>query len=180
MTGADEVSAFASFFSDPLVASAARGVLGGTAVQHRRVYQVRDHIGPTGAFETFFHMDTWKRRLKAFLFLTDVTVDNAPFEYLLGSHRGAWRWAAERDLYARFETDAQSFIADEVSQFLGCYWPHQIEELSRSFALRRLTCTVPAGTLIIFDARGLHRVLPLNSGHRQILSSYWIAGGQHI
>lgn len=167
------------FFACDLITDTMRQVLGPAAVMHRSTVQYRIVEGHTGAFEHFFHIDTWRPRYKAFLYLVDVTEDNGPFTYIPRTHYGAWRRSYERDIARVFQAGPDGYIHDDASAYVGCLWPHEQAALSVRLRTQPRTVTGKAGTLILFDARGLHRIRPLVHAPRIILSSYWIREGQH-
>jgi hypothetical protein len=176
---ADRIAALAPFFDNDTVRSFAKAYVSREAFALRRTIGLKRVKGDHLTFERFYHMDTWKPRLKAFLYLSDVGTDNAPTVYLRGSHRGYWRRHAEARIWRYYVTDSSGFAGDESRFFLGTFLPHQVEQLKRDRGYTELVCTGAAGTLLVFDGRGLHRASPLNSGERLILTSYWIHPGQH-
>lgn len=176
---AAEISELGPFFASPLVADTMRQVLGPTAVMHRSTVQYRTEIGHTGAFEHFFHIDTWRPRYKAFLYLTDVDDDNGPFIYTPRTHFGPWRRRYERDISRTFCAGADGYLHDEASAYVGCLWPHEYKTLCAHLHTEPRTVIGKAGALILFDARGLHKIRPLVRAPRIILSSYWIRRGLH-
>jgi hypothetical protein len=178
---ADRIAQLSRFFSDPRLHSLATGHMSRSATQLRRSAQWKHVHGPVESFEMHFHMDTWKYRLKAFLYLDAVSPCNGAMQYLVGSHRGAWRLPHEALLNKFYRTSASStFAADEEVLSLGSLWPYQVGHLQRKYGLKILTCSAPAGSLLVFDARGLHRARPLHLGERRLLSSYWIVKDQHV
>jgi hypothetical protein len=108
-----------------------------------------------------FHFDNWRPICKAFLYLTDVGEENAPFVYLKGSHqRGRWRHKFERE-----------YDADGPTGRFGHFFPQEMRQLRASHAWAEEVCTAPAGTLILADFRGLHRGTPMVSGRRVLLNN---------
>ncbi|MFD7377671.1 phytanoyl-CoA dioxygenase family protein [Streptomyces mirabilis] len=176
---AARIGELGAFFACDLVTDTMRSVLGPTAVMHRSTVQYRTVEGHTGAFEHFFHMDTWRPRYKAFLYLVDVTDDNGPFTYIPRTHYGRWRGRYDRDIARVFQAGADGYIHDDASAYVGCLWPHEQAALCARLRTRPRTVTGKAGTLILFDARGLHCIRPLVRAPRIILSSYWIRQGRH-
>ncbi|MEH0544521.1 phytanoyl-CoA dioxygenase family protein [Streptomyces sp. B21-105] len=167
------------FFACDLVTDTMRTVLGPRVAMHRSTVQYRIVEGHTGAFEHFFHIDSWRPRYKAFLYLCDVTEANGPFTYIPGTHFGTWRRRYDRDIARVFQAGVDGYIHDEASAYVGCLWPHEEAALCARLHTEPRTVTGKAGTLILFDARGLHRIRPLVHAPRIILSSYWIREGQH-
>jgi hypothetical protein len=96
------------------------------------------------------HWDDYRARLKAFLYLTDVGPENAPTIYLKGSHRGV-PWRKEKDYASRFLP---------LGSAGGSWWP--VEKLG----FEKLHCTAPAGSLVLFDALGIHAATQLQKDRR--------------
>lgn len=176
---ADRIAALAPFFDSDTVRSLARAYLSRDAFPLRRTIGLKRVKGDHLSSERFFHMDTWKPRLKAFLYLRDVGPETAPTVYLRGSHRGSWRRHAEARIWRYYVTDSGGFAGDQSRFFLGTFLPHQVEQLKHDRGYTELVCTGAAGTLLVFDGRGLHRASPLEADERLILTSYWIHPGQH-
>lgn len=176
---ADHMEPLGPFFRNQLIERTMRAALGPSAMMFRAFVQYRIELGNTGAFEQFFHMDTWRPRYKAFLYLTDVDNGNGPFTYTPRTHYGVWRYRYESDVARVFRAGSNGLINDEASAFVGCVWPHEYARVCEQRRTGPRNVTGQAGTLILFDARGLHRIPPLEHAPRIILSSYWIREGQH-
>jgi hypothetical protein len=115
-----------------------------------------------------WHTDTWLFRFKAMLYLTDVGPENAPLRYLAGSHSGEhWRWTKFFSSYA-----AQAAPN-------GATWPYTLRSKAAAVQAKNpqftpVVCSAPAGTVILFDTRGIHRGTTLEAGERIILNhSFW-------
>lgn len=104
------------------------------------------------------HWDDWRARFKCFLFVTDVTIDDAPMIYVPRSHRGI-PWRTEKDYLSQVAPRATAG---------GSWWP--IEEAGLH---ERVVCTGPAGTLVAFNALGVHSGTQLVSGPRIMLMSMY-------
>ena len=126
-----------------------------------------------------WHTDTWLFRFKAMLYLTDVGPSNAPLRYLAGSHSGEhWRWAKFFSSYAARAAPH------------GASWPYTVRAKAASVQARNarftpIVCTAPAGTVILFDTRGVHGGTTLEAGERIILNhSFWarddLASGRSV
>lgn len=172
--------AFSQFFQHPALATIARCQMGFDAAPLRQKIELRTLKGPLLAFDRLFHFDTWKHRLKAFLYLHDVRAEHAPLVYLSGSHRGTWRWPEEFVMWQNYEVGDDGYARIEDLTYLGCYLPHEVGELKRRYGFQERVCVGSAGTLVLFDARGLHRASELHAPYRKILISYWTRPGHHI
>jgi hypothetical protein len=172
------VDALAPFFEHPILRQTARAFISAEAMQLRKEVCLKIVHGDILSFEQFPHMDTWKLRMKAFLYLEDVTAENGPTVYYKGSHRGLWRLPMEARIASWYRTGPQGFsVAEDL--YLGCFWPHEVQRLAEAHRYRKTVCTGKAGTLLIFNGQGLHHATPLNSGRRLTLVSYWIHRGEH-
>ncbi|WP_329102885.1 phytanoyl-CoA dioxygenase family protein [Micromonospora sp. NBC_01699] len=177
---ADRIPAFAPFFENQLVKDVVRGQLSKQAYPLRRTIGLKKERGDFPTFETNYHMDTWKHRTKVFLFVDDVTEENAPMIYLRGSHRGFWRRWAEYRIFRWYRTAENGYAGRDTDlYFLGSFWPHEVRQLKADYGFEDLLCVGKAGTAIVFDGRGLHRATPLRDRHRLILTSYWIHPDDH-
>jgi len=175
---AHTITELAPFFESPLVRAIARRYVSPAAVPLRRTIGIKNITGELASFEVFHHMDTWKRRMKAFLYIDDVGPAQAPLRYVKRSHHGLWRLPMEATISAMYRVDNDGFARPE-DLYVGCFWPHEVQRLSEAYGLEETTCTGPGGTLVIFDGRGLHRATPLVEGSRTNLMSYWIHPGDH-
>ncbi len=167
------------FFSDPRIVHIARSIIGPRALAFRENVFRKDFVGRTGAFDQYFHNDSWRHRLKFFLYLNDVGSENGPLAVVPGTVHGFWKFWHDLDLYQLQNVGADSLIHDEVSVFVGSLLPHQSYKLFRRLGVSPVTVTGKAGTLVVFDARALHRGEVLKAGSRTVLESYWIEEGKH-
>ncbi len=97
-----------------------------------------------------FHFDMDRIKwLKFFFFLTDVTIENGPHVFISKSHRtGAIPRSLLKAGYAR----------------------HNDEEVFKHFPPEDVkTFTIPKGTILAEDTRGLHKGTPLIQGERLVL-----------
>lgn len=112
-----------------------------------------------------WHRDSpFTHQFKAILYLTDVTEENGPFEYIKGTHR--------KDSLK----ETAKFLGIETSQYR--FSPEQIERLEASGIVpKRTTVTGKKGTLLMADVRGLHWGKPLRSGQRMAITRYFFPNG---
>jgi hypothetical protein len=103
----------------------------------------------------YYHVDSFSKESKAFLYLDDVDEGNGPFTYLLGSHRSRLT-RIRRQVMGNPEGADTTFDPNEVSRRQD----------------RELQVCGPAGTLILADVRGLHRGSPQLDRDRSVLVNY--------
>ena len=98
------------------------------------------------------------KQVKLMVYLTDVGLDNGPFQYVAGSHQplDIVRCTARYG----YGTNQFRYTDEEIARRLD----------RESDRLR--TCTAPAGTALMFDARGQHRGMPIVSGTRYAITTY--------
>jgi Phytanoyl-CoA dioxygenase (PhyH) len=112
-----------------------------------------------------YHIDHWKIRFKAFLLLEDVTEDQAPFHYVLGSHRNAW-WRERWEWGYQHKGSAGATLPSNT-----------VARIRRRSRLEERTYTGKAGDLFLADTRGIHRGTPLNHGTRLQLVQLFVMNG---
>jgi hypothetical protein len=107
-----------------------------------------------------WHRDAFHFQFKSMIYLTDVDVNNGPFQLLQGSHRAGCVFFDT--LRARLPRAPYSRLTDE-----------QVEKLVAAAKGRLKTFVAPAGTLILFDSSTIHRGAPVKSGIRYALTNYY-------
>lgn len=126
---------------------------------------------------TRWHADQFPRQgrcLKTMLYLTDVQHANGAFAYIPGSH------LVVRSLMQGLSAQQQVHTYEEIMAQLDYYTPNSpfaegvrqhvrfADQVDETYSL-----TGPAGTLIYFDANGLHR------GGRVSVGTRWIIRAHH-
>ncbi|NTZ43431.1 hypothetical protein G7A66_10135 [Altererythrobacter sp. SALINAS58] len=135
------------------------------------VLAIRNRPAPPQAerMEVRWHLDSFRRQLKLFAFLTDVTEETGPLEIVPRTHRPAFKLRATvplglyraRDIL-RWREQKRSWqrIHDRsINKVTG--WGYSPKEM-----------TVPAGTLLLVDTSALHRAKPCLSGERYAVTVY--------
>jgi hypothetical protein len=107
-----------------------------------------------------WHRDAHGFQFKSILYLSDVTDENGPFEYLPGSHK---QWRAAIDIAIGSLPGAPNTR----------YEPEAIDRMVSRLGFRRWRYAASAGTLILANTSGLHRGSPLASGCRYALTNYF-------
>jgi hypothetical protein len=115
-----------------------------------------------------WHIDSFRRQLKVFLFLTDTTEQSGPFEFVPRTHAGGFKvqmlargvYFRPGDLLSRTGARAYARIDETV-----------VEGLSKSgFAPMPSLCK--AGTALVIDTSSIHRARPCTAGARYALTTY--------
>jgi len=96
---------------------------------------------------------------KAMIYLNDVDEKNGAFQYLEKSHH----------LFNIIK------INNHLKKISSDKWfdNREIEESSKKLNLKINTLSANAGDMILFDATGIHRGMPLKSGERFALTNYY-------
>jgi phytanoyl-CoA dioxygenase PhyH len=103
----------------------------------------------------YYHVDSFTKEAKAFLYLDDVDERNGPFTYLRGSHR-RHLVRLRKQVAGNTEGAPTSFHPEDLKGLLD----HEVRICGR------------AGTLILADVRGLHRGSPQLDRSRSALVNY--------
>jgi len=107
-----------------------------------------------------WHRDWHGFQFKAILYLSDVSEDNGPFEYLAGSHKS---WRAVLD----------TVVGGLPSAPGTRYEPAMVDRLAARGGERKRHFIGGAGTLLLVDTSGIHRGRPLGRGTRYALTNYY-------
>jgi hypothetical protein len=132
------------------------GVSGGESLLlAARLRHVRDNAGSGGGW----HRDSpHTSQFKALMYLSDVTLETGPFEYLDGSHR---MWSSLRlTIEGGTRPNQYRFTDDEVQRLLVA-------------GARCTTFTGAAGTMLLVDSKGMHRGRPIEKGLRYAATHYY-------
>ena len=109
------------------------------------------------------------KQSKSIVYLTDVSIENGPFQYIESSH-------TSKNVYK----DSFNYKYD---QFQSRFTEEEIQRLIDKEPHRLKTFTAPAGSVILADTRGLHRGKPIKEGVRYAMTNYiWMHSNipQHI
>ncbi len=124
---------------------------------------------PSRDIDNRWHFDSFRRQIKLFLFLTDVTSSNGPFSFIQTSSK----WARFQILY-----DLGFFSIETLSSPTRCYqsipdkYVNSLLSKKSGFSLREVQ--VPKGSLMLVNtSRYMHRAKPIENGYRYLLSLYF-------
>jgi hypothetical protein len=107
-----------------------------------------------------WHRDAHGFQFKSILYLSDVSDENGPFEYLPRSHK---RWRAALD----------TAVGDLPAAPNSRYEPEAIAQMASRFGTRVRSYPDKAGTLLLVNTAGIHRGRPLVGGCRYALTNYY-------
>ena len=160
--GADRLDPSLDIFNDPRLFRLAKqlyledNIVGATLAARMRYAQ-----GNRGSGQGWHRDSPVTAQYKFILYLSDVELENGPFQYVLGSGARAQVW---KNYLLGAASLAQYRFDDEEDP--------RILQLNRK---KVRTVAAPAGTLIIADTRGIHRGMPIQKGVRYALSNYYYA-----
>ena len=153
-----------SFFSNPFIEEIAKAYVSEKAHCYRKELDSKvEKVGHNLLKADNPHFDDWRHRFKAFLYLTDVTEDNAPFVYYKGSHEQV-NWKKPHHI---------EFELKQSKGKYGHFTQEEFDKTAEANGYEELICTGKAGTLILADFRGIHKGTPIKSGKRILLNSTW-------
>jgi len=115
-------------------------------------------LGSLGSGEGW-HRDAFFRQFKAIIYLSDVTEENGPFQFIEGSYKLG---NILKDIWHGKLGYMQNRIRDD-----------QVDALLRKDTSRLQTYTAKAGTLILVDTSSIHRGMPIREGVRYALTDYF-------
>jgi len=148
------------FFDDKLIFEIAKAYVSKKAASYRREADYKLEAGHLLSSD-LAHFDDWRHRFKAFLYLTDVSIYNAPFVYYKGSHeQHPWKYK----YHLEYEIDGES------GRYGHFFW-QEIESIKKERNYEEFVCIGKAGTLILADFRGIHKGTTLKSGQRILLNN---------
>ena len=160
----------AEFFNDPVIAQVAKAYTCERIVSWQRMFEIRDDKPIIGSADEYHIDEAFYYKFKAFLYLSDVTPETAPYTYLKGSHRDAtWR---EKRMSRMLNHDIYGPVVADGDRGTG-FDARQIDFLSKRYNYERVACCGKAGTLILTDTNGIHRGTTPISGGRLMLGHYF-------
>lgn len=116
-----------------------------------------------------WHLDSMRRQLKIFVFLTDVTPESGCFEMIPRSQRMSFK--LEHALKGELIT-LQDIMRNDGSRAYSHLKEQLIERIvARGYESKPFT--VPRGTIALVDTSSVHRARPCTKGQRYALTSYY-------
>lgn len=159
VNAAERVSSeVAAFCDDPFILDIARALSDrGELLRFTLAARLEHKEGAKGS-GAGWHRDSLGFQFKAMLYLSDVTMDNGPFQFFRGSHRRFYK--------------LRNYIAD-LSQGFSDIVRYSDEHVSKLPQEDLITGTAKAGDLVLFNSSGLHRGMPTRAGVRYALTIYF-------
>jgi len=114
-----------------------------------------------------WHIDSFRRQLKIFLFLTDTTEASGPFEFIPGTHARTFKLGGL--LGGAYLKASDPFTGRRAYQKLDDDW---VESLSAK-GYRPVSVICKAGTMMVADTSAIHRARPCLEGSRYALTTYY-------
>lgn len=111
-----------------------------------------------------WHRDSpYRNQFKAFLFLTDVSMETGPLCFIEGSHKAVNIKKVSR------------FLNKPLSEYR--FTDEEIETAVNHLGLKKVFVTCKAGSMLVANVRGLHRGTPIEYGERVALTNYYFKKG---
>ncbi len=107
-----------------------------------------------------WHRDSLRRQFKAIIYLSDVSEDNGPLQYITGSHH-------MRNILADGLQGRIPYMSSAIA-------PESAEKILAKNPARLKTVIGGEGTLILVDTTGIHRGSTIQTGKRYALTNYYM------
>jgi ectoine hydroxylase-related dioxygenase (phytanoyl-CoA dioxygenase family) len=144
----------------------------------RRVFP---DMGGYSTDTAYFHRDASGGDVKAIIYLSDVSAENGPFTFVLGSHKhrpsGIVDWFGETNDHSGFSaTDRkarQSFAALPALFRRKCAFGNDIKsdsDIARRIHAAEWEIAASRGHIVVFDTKGIHRGGMVRNGERVVLT----------
>ena len=152
------------YHDNPFTKKMAEAYLGDEVhIQTTMIGKIVPQEGITEGSGGSWHRDSFSRQFKAVAYLSDVDIENGPFQYIKGSHKLDMIIKVLQGLKNKKKANDPRYTIEEIEEILQmCN-----QEITRF--------TAPKGTLVLADIRGLHTGMPIQKGHRYAIFNYYIA-----
>ncbi|GFE82583.1 hypothetical protein GCM10011487_45830 [Steroidobacter agaridevorans] len=157
IVGVEKLSPYAhEFANDPLLLRLAEMYAGGAETLF---YCMANHVTYRGGYGSGgeWHRDSFRRELKALIYLTDVTDADGPFA-----------------LVKRSSGNGRIFIDTLRMALWGVKDPTRLKDAGERLGYHAIRAK--AGTLVLFDTSAIHTGIPIKEGHERLaLTNYYVA-----
>jgi len=120
-----------------------------------RIDYKKGNLGSGGGW----HRDAHHYQFKAIIYLSDVTIENGPFQILQGSHK-----------LDRVFDDMETM---NITSMTTRYTHQQVTKLIDQKPNEYKILTAKAGTLLLADTSTIHTGMPIKKGNRYTLFNYY-------
>jgi ectoine hydroxylase-related dioxygenase (phytanoyl-CoA dioxygenase family) len=143
----------------------------GRASPAHNMLAIRNRPVPLDAerMETRWHLDSFRKQLKLFVFLSDVEENNGPFEFIPKTHTTSFKWKHAIPLGYYKLTDIPSYFQGRRS---WQYIHNKTIEKLRTSGFEPEPMLVEEGTVLLADTSAIHRARPCLSGDRYAVTVY--------
>ena len=107
-----------------------------------------------------WHADSFSNQFKLFLFLSDVSIDNGPLEYVIGSKDVLYKFKNLNDYF-----NFKGFFKNTLRSYSEIQ-DNFLEDKIESFTLNQ-------GSFLIVNTSAVHRAKPCIAGERYALTAYF-------
>ncbi|MEQ1760392.1 MAG: phytanoyl-CoA dioxygenase family protein [Vicinamibacterales bacterium] len=114
-----------------------------------------------------WHIDSFRRQIKVFAFLTDTTNETGPFEFVPGTHSALFK--ARRLVNGDYITPGDVLTGKRSYARLD---DALIDRLGENTA-QPVPVLCKAGTVMAIDTSAIHRARPCTAGERYVLTAYF-------
>jgi hypothetical protein len=150
--------AFSRYFHDKYLQNVFKNYLtSATTIGYAMFARITYQVGNKGSGEGW-HRDSIQKQIKSILYLSDVSSENGPFQYIKFSHKP---YVMLLDWLRYGITPLDHRITDE-----------KVNRIIKNEPSRLVEFDGKAGDLIIADTSGIHRGKPLDSGSRIAVTNY--------
>lgn len=161
---ADKIPAsMRNFMDSPLLKRIAESYLGKAVSNEVMLANIVRHNGANLGSGNGWHRDGTRPGVKAIVYLVDVTPENGALTIVRESFK-------KRDILS--DSAAHGLNQFDVT-LRGEGYNERIDTLLAKAPERRKSFTGRRGTCFLFETRGLHRGLPVQSGERYALTNYY-------
>lgn len=114
-----------------------------------------------------WHIDSFRKMLKIFLFLTDTTELSGPFEFIPRTHTKSFKF--QMLCNGSYFKASDIFSGRRPYQKLDDIWVNELS--AKGYSPVPVICK--AGTILVVDTSAIHRARPCLQGSRYALTAYY-------
>lgn len=115
-----------------------------------------------------WHIDSFNHQLKIFLFLTDVSEESGPFEFIPKTHRRLFKFSM---LMKGNYFNLSNFLKENKRKYQNLNEGFIQGLLEKEYKVKPVICS--AGTMLIVDTSSIHRARPCKAKSRYALTAYF-------